>query len=318
MNRILSVLAFVSFVLASVQAQQMPLFTQYREMQGVINPAAINYAFFTDQHKGSVGVSIRRQWLDMTGPPTTQILRGEYFAADRTGVAMLAGGYLMNDQTGPTGFTGLYGRIAGVITSDAEYSGLSIGLAAGGVQYRVKTSELKLRDPDDIQANQDRTQFYPDLSIGAFWYQRLDGTADEDYIYAGASIPQIMGLDLSVPTGISTQEVRLQRVRHYYAQAGWYHFFGEGSFVEPSVWLRYVPNVPLSIDMNVRYQAANNFWIGAGGSIQGMIHAEAGFILGKNMGYDTNIKFGYGFDYSTKSYGPFVGTTHEINLSFAF
>ena len=196
MNRIFTTLAFLSLVLASAQAQQMPLFTQYREMQGVINPAAINYGFFTDRHKGSVGLSIRRQWLDIPGPPTTQILRGEYFDADHTGVAMLAGGYLMNDQTGPTGFTGLYGRIAGVITSDAEYSGLSIGMAAGGVQYRVKTTELKLHDADDIRANQDRTQFYPDLSIGAFWYQRLDGTADEDYIYAGVSVPQIMGLDL--------------------------------------------------------------------------------------------------------------------------
>lgn len=318
MNRILTAFSFVWLIGVTAQAQQMPLFTQYREMQGVINPAAINYGFFTDQHKGSVGVSFRRQWVDMPGPPTTQILRGEYFAADHTGVTILAGGYLMNDQTGPTGFTGLYGRIAGVITSDAEFSGLSIGLAAGGVQYRVKTSEIKLRDLDDIRANQDRTQFYPDLSIGAFWYQRLDGVADEDYIYAGVSIPQIMALDLSVPTGVSSQEVHLQRVRHYYAQAGWYHFFGEGSFVEPSIWLRYVPNVPLSVDMNVRYQAANNFWIGLGGSIQGMIHAEAGVILGKNVGYDSNIKFGYGFDYSTRTYGPFVGATHEVNLSFAF
>ncbi|MBL7816852.1 MAG: PorP/SprF family type IX secretion system membrane protein [Saprospiraceae bacterium] len=318
MNKIFSAFAFMLISVAFAQAQQMPLFTQYREMQGAINPASINYGFFTDRHNGSVGISFRRQWLDMQGPPTTQILRGEYFWSNYTGVTILAGGYLMNDQTGPTGFTGLYGRIAGVVTSDAEYSGLSLGLAAGGVQYRVKTSEIKVRDLDDIRATQDRTQLYPDLSIGAFWYQRLDGLADEDYVYAGVSVPQIMGLDLSVPTGVNNQEVRLQRVQHYYAQAGWYHFFGEGSFVEPSVWLRYVPNTPLSIDMNVRYQAGNNFWVGAGGSIRGMIHAEAGFILGKNLGYDTNIKFGYGFDYSTQTYGPFVGTTHEVNLSFAF
>ena len=318
MNRILMAFSCACLILTATHAQQMPLFTQYREMQGVINPAAINYGFFTDQHKGSVGVSFRRQWVNIQGPPTTQILRGEYFAADHTGVTILAGGYLMNDQTGPTGFTGLYGRIAGVITPDAEYSGLSIGLAFGGVQYRIKTSELKVHDLDDIRASQDRTQFYPDLSIGAFWYQRLDGLADDDYVYAGASIPQIMGLDLTVPTGIDAKEVRLQRVQHYYAQVGWYHFFGEGTFIEPSVWVRYLPNVPVSIDMNVRYQAANNLWIGAGGSLQGTIHAEAGVILGKNMGFDTNIKFGYGFDYSTRTYGPFVGTSHEVNLSFAF
>ncbi len=318
MNRILKAFACICILATEAQAQQMPLFTQYREMQGVINPAAINHSFFTDQHKGSVGVSFRRQWVDIQGPPTTQILRGEYFAADHTGVTILAGGYLMNDQTGPTGFTGLYGRIAGVLTPDAEYSGLSVGLALGGVQYRIKTSELKLRDADDIRASQDHTQFYPDLSIGAFWYQRLDGLADDDYVYAGASIPQLMSLDLTVPTGIGAKNVRLERVKHYYANAGWYHFFGEGSFIEPSIWLRYLPNVPLNVDMNLRYQAANSFWIGAGGSLQGTVHAETGIILGKNMGFDKSFKFGYGFDYATRSYGSFAGTSHEVNLSFSF
>ena len=60
-----------------------------------------------------------------------------------------------------------------------------------------------------------------------FWYQRLDGLADDDYVYAGASIPQIMGLDLTVPTGIDSKEVRLQRVQHYYAQVGLVSFFLE-------------------------------------------------------------------------------------------
>jgi type IX secretion system PorP/SprF family membrane protein len=318
MNRIITAFAFTCLCFTGVEAQQMPLFTQYREMQGIINPAAINHDFFTDHHKGSFGTSFRRQWTGIEGPPTTQILRGEYFSADRTGVTLLAGGYLVNDQTGPTGFTGLYGRIAGVINSDAEYSGLSFGLAFGGVQYRVKTTELKLRDLDDIRAAQDRTQFYPDLSIGAFWYQRLDGLADDDYVYAGVSMPQVMGLDLTVPTGVGSKNVNLQRIRHYYAHAGWYHFFGEGSFIEPSVWVRYLPNVPVSVDMNLRYQAGNYIWVGAGYSLSGSIHAETGFILGKNMGFENNIKFGYGFDYATRTYAPFVGTSHEVNLSFSF
>ena len=318
MNKIFSALAATCLFLTTTHAQQMPLFTQYREMQGIINPASISHGFFTDRHTNSIGVSIRKQWVDIQGPPTTQILRGEYFAAERTGVTLLAGGYLMNDQTGPTGFTGFYGRIAGVITPDAEYSGLSFGMALGGVQYRVKTSELKLHDADDIRASQDRTQFYPDLSIGAFWYQRLDGLADEDYVYAGASVPQIFGLDLTVPTGIGAKDVRLQRIRHYYANAGWYHFFGEGTFIEPSVWVRYVPNIPVNVDMNLRYQAVNSFWVGAGGSLQGTIHAEVGIILGKNIGFENNLKFGYGFDYSTRTYGPFTGTSHEVNLSFSF
>jgi type IX secretion system PorP/SprF family membrane protein len=303
------------FFVLKMQAQQIPLFTQYREMHGILNPAAVPYGFLTNQNKTSFGVLNRRQWLNMPNPPTTQILRGEHFAADRTGVAMLAGGYLINDQTGPTGFTGLYGRIAGVITNDADVGGVSFGLSVGAVQYRLKTTELKLRDDGDIRAIDDRSTVYPDLSIGAFWYQKFPDISD-DYVYAGVSVPQMMGLDLNVTDVDKT--LHYQRVRHYYASAGWYHFFDEGSFIEPSVWVKYVKNVPLNVDFNLRYQAANTFWVGAGSSLMGNIHAELGFILGKNVGFDSNFRVGYGFDYSSQTYGSFVGTTHEVNLSYSF
>ena len=317
MNRFGAITALLTcFSLTQTQAQQIPLFTQYREMHGVLNPAAVPYGFLTNQNKASIGISNRRQWLNMPNPPTTQILRGEYFAADRTGVALLTGGYLINDQTGPTGLTGLYGRIAGVITSDAEVGGLSFGLALGAVQYRLKTTELKLRDDGDIRATEDRTKMYPDLSIGVFWYQKLRDISDDDYVYAGASVPQMMGLDLNITDGDKT--LHYQRVRHYYASAGWYHFFSEGTFIEPSVWVKYVKNAPVNVDFNLRYQAANTFWVGAGSSVSGNIHAELGFIAGKNLGFDSNFRVGYGFDYSSQNYGSFTGTTHEVNISYSF
>ncbi len=316
MNRVGVFTALLTcFCLAKSQAQQIPLFTQYREMQGVLNPAAIPYGFLINQNKTSFGISNRRQWLDMPSPPTTQVLRGEYFAADRTGVTLLTGGYLINDQTGPTGLTGVYGRIAGVLTNDAEVGGVSVGLALGAVQYRLKTTELKLRDDGDIRGTEDRSTIYPDLSIGVYWYQKM-GNFSDDYVYAGVSVPQMMGLDLKIAD--VSKALTYQRVRHYYASGGWYHFFGEGSFIEPSVWVKYVQNVPISVDVNLRYQAANTFWVGAGSSISGNVHAELGVILGKNLGFDSNFRVGYGFDYSSQNYGSFVGSTHEVNISYSF
>jgi type IX secretion system PorP/SprF family membrane protein len=303
------------FLTTSTQAQQIPLFTQYREMHGVLNPAAIPYGYLTNQNKTSFGITSRNQWLNMPNPPTTQVLRGEYFAADRTGVTLLTGGYLINDQTGPTGLTGVYGRVAGVLTNDAEVGGVSVGLSIGAVQYRLKTSELKLKEEGDIRATEDRQTIYPDLSIGVFWYQKFADFSD-DYVYAGVSVPQMMGLDLKIAD--VNKSLSYQRVRHYYASAGWYHFFGEGSFIEPSVWVKYVQNVPINVDVNLRYQAANTFWVGAGTSVSGNIHAELGVILGKNLGFDSNFRVGYGFDYSSQNYGSFVGSTHEVNVSYSF
>jgi type IX secretion system PorP/SprF family membrane protein len=310
MNKFFTAFFSIGFVIYA-HAQQIPLFTQYREAHGAINPASINQDFFTNHHTKSFGVSYRQQWTELKNPPTTQILRGEYFAANQQGVALLTGGYLMNDQTGPTGFTGLYGRIGGVITSDADYSGLSIALSAGAVQYRIKTTDLKLRDPNDIQAQQDRMQIYPDVGMGVFYYQKLNGNFDDDYIYGGLSIPQVLGLDLNFPNGNGTFSTK--RIQHYYANVGWYHIMGESMF-EPSAWIRYVPGVPISIDLNARYQMGANFWLGAGTSLSGNIHLETGIKLGSESAF----KVGYGFDYSTQAFGAYVGGSHEINLSVSF
>jgi type IX secretion system PorP/SprF family membrane protein len=316
MNKLITAVVFCLLGAFRVQAQQIPLFTQYREAQGVINPASINYDFFTDRHKTSFGASMRRQWTEISNAPTTQILRGEHFMADRNGVSLLAGGYLMNDQTGPTGFTGVYGRFATVFTSDATFNGLSVGLSAGAVQYRIKTSEIKLHDPNDIRALTDRMQIYPDIGAGIFYYQRMDGVFDEDYFYAGVSVPQLMGLDIQFANDNSKFSTR--RVQHYFANVGWYHFINDNSFIEPSAWVKYTPDVPFNIDLNVRYQMASSLWVGVGTSLKGKIHAETGVILGKAMGMSSNFKIGYGFDYSFQSYGPYVGTTHEFNLGFSF
>jgi len=300
------------------EAQQIPIFTQYRENAGIINPAALPSDFFTDGHNLSFGTSFRKQWADLPTGPTTQLIQGTYFPNNNgeVGVNLLTGGYIINDQTGPTGFTGAYARLGGIISSDPKYSGLSIALNAGMVQYRVQTSQLVLKDAGDIKASQDQSQMYPDGGIGAFYYQQMGGALDGDYLYGGLSIPQIMGLDLSFPN--PDGKFYTQRVRHYYGLLGWYHFLDDkNTFIETSVWFKYAQDVPCNVDINMRYQMSGSFWIGAGITPFSKFHAETGFILGKNMGFDSNFTIGYSYDYALASYGPYVGATHEINLTFS-
>jgi len=123
-------LLFFSLVLVSktLTAQQLSLFTQYRENIGIINPAAVENDYLAFGNNISFGASYRTQWLGISGNPRTQTLRGTFLADQMSGVAIMAGGQLINDQTGPTGFTGFYGRIAGILTDDPAYGGLSIGL----------------------------------------------------------------------------------------------------------------------------------------------------------------------------------------------
>ncbi len=314
------ILLFFSLFLVSewVSAQQIPLFTQYREQAGIINPAAVNADYFLYEHNVGFGGSYRKQWAGIAAAPTTQTLHGQYMYAEQGAFSWIAGGYLVNDQTGPTGFTGAYGRVAGIITDDPYYGGLSFGLSFGAVQYRVDVNEIRLRELNDILTADNQAKIFPDFGLGAYFYRQLDGGGflDGNHVYAGVSIPQVFGLNLQFKD--DTGEFSIERVQHFYAQAGMYAYFDNESFLEPSIWVKYAPNAPVNVDFNIRYQLQSNFWLGTGLSTAGNVHLEMGYLVRDFISDDSNFKIGYGFDYSFSSFGPEAGSTHEINLAYTF
>ena len=82
--------------------------------------------------------------------------------------------------------------------------------------------------------------------------------------------------------------------------------------------MKYAPNAPINVDVNLRYQFAENLWIGTGASTAKNAHVEAGLLIGDLESYSRNLKIGYGFDYSFSTFGPSAGATHEVNIAFSF
>lgn len=308
------ILLLIGFCIISewIAAQQLPLFTQYREQAGIINPAAVHADYFLYEHNVAFSGSYRRQWVGLDAAPTTQTLQGQYMYTERGAFGWIAGGYLVNDQTGPTGFTGAYGRLAGIISDDPYFSGLSFGLSFGAVQYRVNVNEIRLRESNDILTADNQAKLFPDFGLGAYYYTQLN----DNHVYAGVSIPQVFGLNLDFKD--ETGEFSIQRVRHFYGQLGMYAYLAGERFLEPSVWIKYTANAPVNVDFNLRYQMQSDFWLGTGLSTAGNFHLEAGYLIRDFLSNDSNFKIGYGFDYSFTSFGPNAGTTHEINLAYTF
>lgn len=295
-----------------VHAQQLSLFTQYRENATIINPAAMESDFLAYGQRMTVGASYRSQWNDISGNPTTQALRFS-FIGDNSGASLMGGGYIMNDQTGPTGFTGAYGRIGAVISGDPEYSGLVVALSAGIVQFRVDAGAILLHDPSDVLGSTNQTALFPDIGAGLYFYQMLKS---DNMFYAGLSVPQVAGINLAFKNDVG--DFSIQRVQHYYGTLGLYHFFRNDGFIEPSVWIKSVKGAKLNADFNLRYQTSSAIWLGFGGSTARNFHFEAGFNLGDNVGLYNNLKIAYGYDYSYSTFGPGAGDTHEIQVSYSF
>ncbi len=315
MKRTLLFLIAFCFVVEA-QSQQLGLFHQYRDNYEIFNPASLERDFLQYGQTMSAGFSYRHQWASIDFAPRTAAAKFSWVNQDNK---INVGAYLINDQTGPTGFSGAYGRFSYIISSEPENWGVSVGLSGGIVQYRINLSEIEFTEQGYVDGMANVSTIYPDLGLGAFYYQYIDwgGYYDGDYIYAGLSVPQVLGLNLSFTEEVG--QFQKQRNQHFYALLGTVKYLGESTFIEPSAMVKYIPNSPINIDANVRLQVVDGFFIGAGWASSEEVHVEIGLSLAENAGFD-NARFSvaYGYEYAYQTFGPNFGSTHEINLRYSF
>ncbi len=110
-RNLIALTCLICLVHLTAQAQQLPIFTQYREYQSFINPAAVSSDYFTYEYNLSFGASYRRQWLDFNDSPRNLFVRGEYVGKTQGKAHLIAGGYFLRDDTHPISFNGAYGRV---------------------------------------------------------------------------------------------------------------------------------------------------------------------------------------------------------------
>jgi type IX secretion system PorP/SprF family membrane protein len=308
------------FVLSlPLAAQQLPLFSIYRDQRQILNPADMSNNYLLNEMNISLGASYRNQWLGIEDSPQTQALSFEYINDDNH---IILGGHILNDQAGKLGQTGIYGRFAYRLELSRRIDqALVFGIGAGMVQYRARLSEITFAETEDF-ALVDDNLIYPDFSLGAFYHYK-------DQLYAGLSAPQIFGLSTVFRDSSDQRSIDIRRSPHLYGVVGGFidvAWFGSStSFIEPSLWLRYVPHSPISADLNVRYQISDFYWLGVGGGIgwgaqfSSSLHFETGFQLGEAVNiYNGQWKIGFAYDVALSRYRSLFGSSFEVLLSYAW
>lgn len=297
---------------APVYCQQLPLFSQYREYSGIINPASVPDDYRVFDKYFSAGASYRKQWVtDMDGP-TTQVLRADY-VLERKDVTPVLGAYILNDQASRMGMTGAYFRAAMVFSDekDAKDRGLSLGLTVGLVRYGLDLKNARVQDPTALAAYDITNALFPDVGLGIYTYTTFDNS---HVLSGGLSIPQIMSLNTRFRSEDGT--IYLRRERHYYGTIGYKIPLNNDdfSFLEGSVWIRFIPPLNPSVDFNLRYQFNYNVYIGTGFGTNGNAHLEGGILFGE----DQIIRLGVSADLPFSQTNSYYGTSLEANVGYAF
>lgn len=305
-------------------SQQLPIFTQYREMSGFINPSAIPLDNLMYGYSGFAGASARFQWVGKENAPRTQTIHGEWIGSGNP-IDLMAGGYILNDKAGRVGTTGVYGRFGSIFSGNRDEGGISAAISLGFLQYRINPIGLRAKDDNDETASQNFTKYTPDVGLGIFAWKRIGGGTyvGNNILYGGVSIPQVIGSKAFLTnytskdsTGKENQgSLFFNQKQHFYGHCGYVHRLNdESSFIDFVCWVKYVPNAPIHIDFTMRYQPFDFMWFGVGINTSYNMHIDTGIYLNSNKSF----RLGYGFDYNISPRILYFGNSHEINLSVAF
>lgn len=292
---------FLAFLVAAITtngfAQQLQTSSLY-DMQGVLhNPSMVGA-----EPKTTIGITYRSQWSGISGAPKTATVFGS-FDMPKHNIAL--GGYLYNDQTGPTSRTGLQLAFAKYIPlqNDAR---LSFGIETRFQQYSLDREKLMQAIGSDPAISGGDNQFKFDAGFGISYTGKK--------LQLGASVSQLAQSKLNFYSGnlSRTEEARLYR--HYYFHGRYNWDVDQTVTIVPHFLMIYLPNAPVEFQAGARLEYEKLFWFGAGFRI------NQGAMLSAGLHINKKFTIGYAFDIYKAPASVFNngGYSHELILRYDF
>jgi type IX secretion system PorP/SprF family membrane protein len=307
----------LSFIFGATYAQQVPMYSQY-----MMNGFLINPSFAGRDGATTVNLTVREQWVGMTGAPSTyaasfqtRILKNSFISKSTSvkkdivkptkGGKVGLGGYIFNDNNGimrRTGIQAAYayhiplGSTAGVPNS------LSFGLALTAYQFAINTEGLIFNPDDPLLHTYDRSVFIPDFNFGTSF------TTSKYYV--GFAMTNIFRGSLMVA---DTSASSRNELGNFFLTGGVKIPLNPNWMLEPSAFIKASDMFLTSIqlDLTTRVYFKDDYWAGVS------YRTNDAVIMMMGLRYD-RYYFGYAFDFTLTDIRSQSLGTHEISLAVKF
>lgn len=291
------ILVFLALAAAmTIEAQQVPVTSQYLTNGLVINPA-----YAGTRGALSANLSYRKQWAKLTGAPQFQniSLHSPVNKREKMAVGIMAD-YL---TYGVTKDVGIYAYYAYQVRLGPGK--LSMGLKGGIDLSNTNYNNLLFPDgnPADPLLTGDMRYTLPNIGAGFYYYT--------DKFFVGLSVPSLMTYKRDEMDEFSvTPDYKLFKT---YFSAGALITFSDIFKVKPSMLLRYSMSEPLEVDLNANLIIADLVWIGGSYRI-----AEKAAVVLVDLQVTPQLKLGYSYDYQLGHLNSYTTGTHEVSLRYEF
>jgi type IX secretion system PorP/SprF family membrane protein len=291
-NKNIRAILFILFGLVTVNAKaqtQAFSYTQYMDNLTPLNPA---YSLI--DNTGSINTLARKQWVGISGAPTTYIINGNIPFQSLNAAAGLV---VLSDQFAIEHQTEVNAYFAkGIQLGQNQF--LAVSLNAGIRNYTANYSSL---DPSDPAFANDVRQTKPNVGFGVMFYS--------DWYYIGVSVPELTFTSLGTASVQNSNNFK----NHYYFSGALITTIAEDIKLKPSLLFSYESGVPLITDFSGILYFKDVLGLGA----SYRLNQEMAGILTLNLN-QFHIGYSYQFGTSSENLGGINMPTHEISLSYRF
>ena len=277
--------------------QQTPQYTQYMFNDFIINPAI---AGTHDYYQ--IRTTNRFQWVGLKDAPITNTLS---VYGPHKSQPMGWGGYVLSDNTGPTGKIGLYGAYGYHINIQRDMQ-LSFGLSIGFTQYKVDTKKITFEEEEVAFDKNKYTFMKPDAIAGVYLYASR--------YFAGISVDQLFNSKLKIfkeDTAITSSV--FNRLKSHFTMVGGYKFNLNRDFdMEPTILLRATGKTIPQAEVTAKAIYQKMVWLAITFRTSDAVSILAGY------NHKDKIYIGYSYDITYSKIRIKSGGTHEIMIGARF
>lgn len=274
---------------ATAFAQQRPVMSTY-----MFNGLALNPAYAGSLNILSASFLHRKQWINVEGAPTTNILSvHSSFYGNQIGLGLQA----TLDKIGIHEETAMY--VSGAYKIKTGAGILAMGLSGGFDNRRSNFSELNILNRDDQLLSGTPTRFTPNFGTGLYFANPV--------MYLGLSIPYILENKLFEVEGTVSEG---KESRYYYLTGGVVFTLNENIKFSPSTLIRYQEQTSPAWDLNATVIFDGIAYAGVSYRSSDAIVFLTQLILNENF------RLGYAYDTTTSPLDEVSRGTHEIMLNY--
>ncbi len=286
------------YLTAVLLAGLQPAFAQQELMmsQYMFNGLFLNPAYAGSHPYATATLLHRSQWVGLPGAPKTSLLGFDTPLLDGK---MGLGFTLSHDRIGISRDMEMGANYAYRIRTGAK-SHLAFGLKAGLSMYAAKLSDLVYWDAQDPMYQTDISNTaVGKFGFGLYWHN--------DRSFVGLSVPTIYAADRGLQANLPSAPDHYF-TQHYYLNAGHVLELNEHFDLKPSILLKYQPEAPPEVDLNLNLLFKERLWLGAG--------YRTGDALVAMVEYQLSHMFraGYAYDLTTSKLRHYNGGSHEVML----